>query len=204
MKPVLSIFALSVLLISCKKGKTLKHEVAVQFVTTAHSGVYPEDYFPPFDPNDPYESWHSPNYAHDYSTDEIASRFNSKLISFLDKNKVMLQSDTANYVLVITSMNLNESLNRKSYIDSCSFGNPVNYVYYSSLRFVVSASLYKNGVLMGSWTEEGNAWDKVRSKTDECNAPKIRGMLRETTGLVDQVAKELRVRVSKKMFELEK
>lgn len=203
MKPVLFVFALLVLLVSCKKGKTLKHEVAVQFITTTHSGVYPEDYFPPFDPNDPTESWHSPNYAHDYSTDEIASRFNTKLISFLDKNKVMLQSDTAEYVLVITNMNLNETLKREGYIDSCSFGAPVNYVYYSSLRFVVSASLYKHGVLVGSWTEEGNSWDKLKSRKDECNAPKIRGMLRETMGLVDQVSKELRVRVSKKMFELE-
>jgi hypothetical protein len=204
MKPVLSILMLVVLLISCKKGKTLKHEVAVQFITTVNSGIYPEDYFPPFDPNDPSESWHSPNYAHDYSSDEIAARFNSKLISFLDKNKVILQNDTAEYVLIITNMNLSESLKRESYIDSCSFGNPINYVYYSSLRFVVSASLYKYGVLAGSWTEEGNSWDKLKTKTDECNAPRVRGMLRETMGLVDQVSKELRVRVSKKMFELEK
>jgi hypothetical protein len=203
MKPVLSIMMLSVLLISCKKGKTLKHAVDVQFITTANSGVYPEDYFPPFDPNDPNESWHSPNYAHDYSTDEIASRFNSKLISYLDKNKVILQNDTADYVLVITAMNLSESLNREGYIDSCSFGTPVNYVYYSSLRFVVSASLYRYGILVGSWTEEGNSWDKLKSKTDECNAPKVRGMYRETMGLVQQVSKELRVRVSKKLFELE-
>lgn len=203
MKPVLSILVVSVLLISCKKGKTLKHEVAVQFITATNSGVYPVDYFPPFDPTDPNESWHSPNYAHDYSAAEIATRFNSKLTTYLNKNKVMLQSDSADYVLVITGMNLNETLNRKEYIDSCTFGNPVNYVYYSSLRFVISASLYKHGVLKGSWTEEGNSRDKVKSKTDECNAPKIRGMLRETTGLVDQVAKELRVRVSKKMFELE-
>lgn len=204
MKPVLSILMLSVLLISCKKGKTLKQEVAVQFITTINSGVYPEDYFPPFDPNDPTESWHSPNYAHDYSTNEIASRFNSKLISFLDKNKILLQSDTAEYVLIITNMNLSESLKRESYIDSCSFGNPVNYVYYSSLRFVVSASLYKYGVLVGSWTEEGKSWDKLKTKRDECNAPRIRGMFRETMELVDQVSKELRVRVSKKIFELEK
>jgi hypothetical protein len=203
MKPVLSILVLSLFLISCKKGKTLKHAVAVQFITSDHSGVYPEDYFPPFDPNDPSESWHSPNYAHDYSSDQIADRFNSKLISYLDKNKVMLQTDTAEYVLIITNMNLSESLNRESYIDSCSLGNPVNYVYYSSLRFVVSASLYRYGVLVGSWTEEGNSWDKLKSKTDECNAPKVRAMYRETMELVQQVSKELRVRISRKMYELE-
>lgn len=204
MKPVFYIFALSVCLISCKKGKKLKHEVAVQFITTIESGVYPEDHFPPFDPNDWNEVPQYPRYAHDYSADQIAAQFNSKLTSLLNKNNVVLQNDTAEYVLYINSMNLSESIERQSYIDSCSWNNPIAYVYKSSLRFTVTASLYKNGVLVDSWSKEANSWESIRSKRDNCNKPKVRTIVRGTSWLVDQVAKELRVRISKKMYELEK
>ncbi|WP_430406395.1 hypothetical protein [Fluviicola sp.] len=203
MKPFFCLLTLSLLLISCKKGKTLKHEVAVQFITSTNSGIYPENFFPPFDSNDPTESWHSPNYAHEYSGEQIAEQFNSKLKSCLNKNNVFLQEDSAAYILVITGMSLSETLKRESYVDSCQINYPINYVYYSSLRFAISAELYKNGVLLSTFKEEGNSRDSVRSKKDECNAPKILSMIRSTSSLVDQVAKELRVRVSKKMYELE-
>nr|WP_294859465.1 hypothetical protein [uncultured Fluviicola sp.] len=203
MKLFFYFLALSVLLISCKKGKTLKHEVAVQFITTTNSGIYPEGLFPPFNANDPTESSHSPNYAHEYSKEQIAERFNLKLKSCLDKNNIFLQEDSTAYVLVITGMNLSETLKRQSYIDSCGFNNPVNYVYYSDLRFSISAELYKNGVLLSTFKEEGNSHDSVRSKKDSCNAPKILRTARSASSLVDQVAKELRVRVSKKLFDLE-
>lgn len=203
MKPVFYFLALLIFLISCKKGKTLPHDVPVQFITIAEASVYPEDYFPPFDPYDPYEPIVYPNYAHDYSNSEIAANFNSGLISFLNKNKVILQSDTAAYVLKITSIHMSESIERRSYIDSCLFNSPVNYVYVSSLRFQVSAALYKNGVLMGSWHEEGNSWERVGSKTDGCNKPKVKQVTRGPYSLIKQVAKELRVRISKKMYELE-
>lgn len=203
MKPFFYFLALSILLISCKKGKTLKHEVAVQFITTTNSGIYPEGFFPPFNPNDPTETSHSPNYAHSYSKEQIAEQFNSKLKSCLNKNNIFLQEDSADYVLMITNMNLSESLKRESYIDSCGFNYPIKYVYYSSLRFAIRAELYKNGHLLATFNEEGNSTDSVKSKRDSCNAPEILSMIRSTSSLVDQVAKELRVRVSKKMFELE-
>lgn len=203
MKVFFYVSLLSVILVSCKKGKTLDHEVAVQFVTLTHSAVYPEGDFPPFDLNDLDEPVHRPNYAHSYSATEIASRFNSSLSSYLKKNKIMLQADTADYVLVITRMKLSEELKRESYVDSCKLDNPINYVYYSSLQFSVGAKLYQNGLLVGVFDEEGNSCDSVKSKTDDCNAPKIRHLVRSTYSLVDQVAKELRVRFSKKMMELE-
>jgi hypothetical protein len=191
------------LLISCKKGKTLKHDVAVQFITTTNSGIYPESFFPPFNPNDPTETAHSANYAHEYSKEQIAEQFNSKLKSCLNKNNLFLQEDSAAYVLIITGMNLSENLKRESYIDSCGPNYPIDYVYYSDLQFSISAELYKNGILLNTFSEKGNSHDVLRSKKDECNAPKIFHMIRSTSSLVDQVAKELRVHVSKKLFDLE-
>ncbi|MNU52239.1 hypothetical protein D3C71_412460 [compost metagenome] len=203
MKPVFYFFVLLVFLISCKKGKTLSHDVPVQFITTVEASVYPKDYFPAFDPYDPYEPIVYPNYAHDYSASEIASNFNSELSSYLNKNNVILQSDTAAYVLKISAIHMSESIERRSYIDSCDFNYSINYVYISTLRFQVSAALYKNGVLMGSWHEEGNSWERATSKTDECNKPRVRQITRGPYSLINQVAKELRVRISKKMYELE-
>lgn len=203
MKPIFYVLALTGFLVSCKKGKTLPHDVAVQFITPAEASVYPEDYFPPFDPTDPYEPVMHPNYAHDYSTSEIAANFNNGLTSYLRKNNINLQSDTAAYILKITAIHMSESMERRSYIDSCSFNNSINYVYVSSLRFRANASLYKNGVLISSWEEIGKSWERIASKTDGCNAPKIRRIIRGPYSLINQVAKELRVRISKKMYELE-
>lgn len=200
MKPVICFLLLSSLVLSCKKGKTLPHDVAVQFITLTEASVYPEDYFPS---SDPYEPGIYPNYVHNYSTSEIAANFNKGLVSYLNKNKVVLQSDPAAYVLKITSIHMSESLESHSYIDSCSSTNAVSYVYTSSLRFQVSASLYKNGIFLESWTREGKSWERVASKTDDCNRPKIRGIIRGPYSLIYQVAKELRVRVSKKIYELE-
>lgn len=204
MKPVFFVFALSVCLLSCKKGKKLKHEVAVQFATVSNSEVYPQEYFPLFDPYDWNEIPQSPSYAHDYSKEEIANQFNSDLTSYLKKNNVMLRADTAEYVLYINTMYLSESLEREGYIDSCSWDNSIAYVYKSSLRFQVKATLYKNGIVVDSWEKEANSWESIRNKRDECNKPRVRSLVRKTPWLIQQVAKELRVRISKKMFELEK
>ena len=204
MKPVYFILALCLCLISCKKGKKLKHEVAVQFVSGSAADVYPADYFPLFDPYDWNEVPQSPAYAHDYSEEEIASMFNKDLTNYLKKNNVMLQADTAGYVLYINTMNLSESLERESYIDSCSFDNSTAYVYESSLKFQVTATLYKNGILVGSWSRVANSRESIKNKRDDCNKPRVRGIVRGTSWLVNQVAKELRVRISKKMYELEK
>ncbi|MGV3613175.1 MAG: hypothetical protein ACO1N0_19600 [Fluviicola sp.] len=204
MKPILYFLALSVCLISCKKGKKLKHEVAVQFATVSNADVYPQEYFPLFDPYDIYEIPQSPSYAHDYSNQEIANQFNKDLTAYLKKNNVMLQADTAEYVLYINTMYLSESLERQSYIDSCSWDNSMAYVYKSSLRFLVKATLYKNGIIVDSWEKEANSWESIKNKRDGCNKPIVRGILRGTNSLIQQVAKELRVRISKKMYALEK
>jgi hypothetical protein len=203
MKPFFYFFVLSLFLISCKKGKTLKHEVEVQFITTTSSSIYPEGSFPPFNPNDPTECSHTPNYVNNCSKEQLAEQFNSKLKSCLNRNNILLQEDSADYIFIITNMNLSENLKRESYIDSCGFNYPVNYVYYSSLRFAIRAELYKNGHLLATFNEEGNSTDSVKSKRDACNAPKILQVIRSTSTLVDQVAKELRVRISKKMYALE-
>ncbi|WP_300660358.1 hypothetical protein [Fluviicola sp.] len=203
MKPVFYILSLAMFLASCKKGKTLPHVVAVQLITTTEASVYLEKFFPPFDPSNPNETLIYPSYAHEYSTSEIATKFNQELVSSLNKNNLTLQTDTAIYVLKITNIRMSESVRRESYIDSCSFNHSVNFVSVSSLHFQANAALYKNGVLMGTWKEEGNSGETVRSKTDSCNKPKIRRVLRGPSSLINQVAKEVRVRVSKKMYELE-
>ena len=203
MKPVFYVFALSVFLISCKKGKKLKHEVAVQFATVSNADVYPQEFFPLFDPYDIYEIPQSPSYAHDYSKEEIADQFNKDLTYYLKKNNVLLQADTAEYVLYINTMNLSESMEREGYIDSCDWNYSMAYVYKSSLRFRIKATLYKNGIFVDSWAKEANSWESFRNKRDECNKPRVRSLVRKTPWLIQQVAKELRVKISKKMYELE-
>lgn len=204
MKPVFCFVALSLTLFSCKKGKTLSHDVSVQLIALTSSDVYPEGNFSYMSPTNPdVPSYYIPNYAHEYTPEEIADQFNENLTSCLGKNNIFLQSDSAEYVLVITDMDLEENLHSESYTDSCSANYPTNYVHYSSLEFAIEAKLYKSGMLLATFSEVGKSRETVRSKRDECNAPKIRGAFRGTRSLVIQVSKELRVRVSKKLYELE-
>lgn len=203
MKSFFYLLILCISVSSCKKGKKLPQEVPVQFIPLTESVVYPESAFPPFNPNDPYEQLVYPRYAHEYSASETAANFNNGLVSYLNKNRVILQSDTAEYVLKITSLYMKESIERQSYTDSCSFNYPIAYVYKSSLRFSVSASLYKNGVFVNKWTEEGNSWERFKSKKDNCNKPEVSSLLRGPYSLINQVAKELRVRISKELYLLE-
>lgn len=200
MKRLSYLLILCTLLASCKKGKKLPHEVPVQFITLSDASVYPEDHFPPFNPYDFSEAVVSPKYAHDYSTSQIAERFNKDLIYHLNKNNVTLQTDTAGYVLKIGSIHLGETIERQSYIDSCGFNYPLAYVYASSLRFSVSASLYKNGVFIKQWIEEGKSSEHVKTEIDDCNKPKVSKLLRGPNWLINQVAKEIRVRVSKELY----
>ena len=67
----------------------------------------------------------------------------------------------------------------------------------------VKAGLYRNGVLIETWEKKGYSTEKARNKTDDCNAPKIRAAVYDVRGLLHRVAKELRVRISKKLYELE-
>lgn len=204
MKPAIYIFTLTLCLVSCRKGKKLPQAVLVQFITQNHSQIYPEGHFPLYNPDDWTETPTYPTYADIADTAEIATRFNSNLAGFFVSNNIFLRNDTADYVLFIHYMELTESQLQESYIDSCSAGYPEKYVYYSSLTFKVKATLYKHGVKIDSWTREANSRETVRDKRESCNRPKIRKVIRGTYSLVAQVAKELRVRVSKKMYDLEK
>ncbi|MNJ86575.1 hypothetical protein D3C87_40780 [compost metagenome] len=204
MKPIIYIFALSLCLVSCRKGKKLEHPVSVQFITDDHSAVYPQGHFPLYNPYDWTETPIYPWYADANDSTKIAAEFNSDLTDFLAKNNLFLQSDTAEYTLRIQWMKLSESLNKESYTDSCSADYPTRYVYYSSLQFKATATLYKHGIKIDSWTREANSRETIRDKRDDCNKPKVRRIIRRTYSLVSQVAKELRVRISKKMYELEK
>ena len=104
---------------------------------------------------------------------------------------------------MITGISAVESHHKALYVDSCAFGHPEKYVYYSSLEVTVKAGLYRNGVLIETWEKKGYSTEKARNKTDDCNAPKIRAAVYDVRGLLHRVAKELRVRISKKLYELE-
>lgn len=203
MKPVFYVFALSVCLISCRKGKKLPHEVRVQLITLTESEVYPKDYYLLTDQGEPTGILISPSYVDTDDSSEIATNFNDDLTRNLKKNNVYLQSDSADYVLYIESMNLTESYKYTSYIDSCSWDYSEKDVRYSALKFKVKATLYKNGIKLDSWTREANSTERVRSKRDNCNAPKILPIFRVESALINQVSKELRVKISRKMYELE-
>ncbi len=203
MKPVGCLILIVLMLYSCKKGKTMPHDVPVQFVTWNASGIFPQGNFAPFDPTDPNEPSHTPNYANLYTQEELATEFNEDLTTFLGKNRVFLQPDSTGYRLVINTMNLRETLHRKSYTDSCSWNYEKDYVYYSSLKFSVNATLYQNGIKVLTFNEIGESRDRVRSKRDQCNAPKICSALRGPKSLVTQVARKLRVAISRELYERE-
>ena len=204
MKPFLYFLALSICLFSCRKGKKLPHEVRVQLITLTKSEVYPKDYFLLSDLGEPTEILISPSYVNAADSQEIASNFNDDLTRHLEKNNIYLQTDSTDYVLYIESMNLTESYKYTSYTDSCSWDYSEKYVRYSALKFKVTATLYKNGIKLDSWTREANSTESVRAKRDKCNTPKIFPIVRRTNALVNQVSKELRVKISMKMYELEK
>ena len=103
--------------------------------------------------------------------------------------------------MVITSVSIQESNNRQSYFDSCSLLS--KYVYYSDLHVYANVKLYKNGSEVGSWTGHKYSWEGVRSKTDGCNKPKIRSILCGSDCMLNEAAKDIRVAVANKIYELE-
>jgi hypothetical protein len=194
---------ISILAVSCKKGKKLPQTVYVQYDPATTASVSPVDNFEPFDEYDIYEVPQSPSYVHDLSPAEIATRFNEDLAYWLSRNNIQLTTDPALYLLDITSLQLSESLSRQSYVDSCSSSTSVSYVYYSDISFTADASLYKNGVLVDSWSRWSSSSEKVRNKTNKCNEPKIRGPLCGPSCLIERIAKEVRMKVSRKIYDLE-
>lgn len=196
-------FVILILSAACKKGKKLSTPLAVQWVTVSEASIAPKDHFPPFDMTDPSEALQYPRYAHDLSKEQIAERFNDDLRSLLSDNNIKLRDDSADYKLVIGTPCLTETLNRHSYTDSCFQSNGLSYVYSSCLNFTVRATLYKQGVLVESWQREGKSWERVKSGVTRCNAPKIGILFRTSGDLITQVAKELRVQISKKLKDLE-
>jgi hypothetical protein len=203
MKRLIFLLLLAFSFNACKKGKVLPSMTLVHFEGITQAGIYPEGNFELYDDNNNYIGTYSPNYVGGLENQAFAEQFNEELKRLLEKNNIQLTSAPAAYELKISSFYVQESLNRDSYIDSCSAGYPTAYVYYSDLQVHASASLYKNGFFIESWEKNGYSTETVRTKTDACNQPKIRSALYGPSGLSDRVAKELRVRISKKMYELE-
>ncbi|MCC6701641.1 MAG: hypothetical protein IT221_08955 [Fluviicola sp.] len=188
---------------SCKKGKILPAKILVHFEGVQQAGIYPEGNFELYDYYNNYIGSYSPNYVGGLDNSTYAQQFNDELQRLLEKNNIQLTSAPAEYELKINSFFVDESLNKEAYTDSCSSDYQTAYVYYSDLQVHASVSLYKNGYFIETWEKNGYSTETVKTKTDACNQPKIRSALFGPIGLSDRVAKELRVRISKKMYELE-
>ncbi len=179
----------------------MPHPVNVQFVCVDKGMISPVGAFSKFNPNDPFEELCYPQYVDYLDSSDLANTFSDDLRDLLHKNNVELISDSSAYKLVISTISIHESNNRQTYFDSCYMAN--KYVYYSDLDVNVYATLYKNGVEVGSWTGHKYSWEGVRSKTDGCNKPKIRSILCGSDCMLNDAAKDLRVAIANKIYELE-
>lgn len=197
---VLCYFLLTiVVLASCRKGKKLDKPVKVQIVCHNSASVNPKDQFPLFNASDPFETVRYPQYAHSMSPQQMAADFKESLISRLKENNILLTDDSAEYRLVIRSLEMSESLDRTSYTNACS--NMTDYVYHASLNFTADVSLFRSQNLLRSWNKQGNSFERVKSGTDDCNRPKIGILFRGPSSLIDQVTHELQPLIAKKMYE---
>lgn len=203
MRFTFSLLFLLVLFVSCRKGKTLPDVVYVHYDGPTTAYQYPTGRFSPFDPFDIYEVPQYPSYVDQNQNEKLASDFNDELKRLLEKNNVVLTTEPAEYSLHVGTLDVSESLNRQSYVDSCSYWNETAYVYYSDLDASVTITLKKNGYYINSWTRHAMSSEKVRDKRDDCNRPKIRSIGRGPSSLVEQLARELRVKISKQLYELE-
>lgn len=203
MKGVFLFLLMGLTFLACKKGKVLPNIIQVHFDGIEHAGIYPEGNFELFDQNNQAIGTYMPNYVSGMNSSSYAQQFNDELRRLLKKNNIELTSEPAAYDLKINGFYVEESLNKTSYIDSCSFGSPTAFVYYSDLKVHASISLFKNGFSIDTFEKNAYATETVKSKTDNCNKPKIRSALYGPEGLSKRVAKELRVQISKKMYELE-
>ncbi len=187
----------------CRKGKKLPEVVYVHYDGVSSVGIWPQGPFDPIDPFDSYEPVHYPSYVFVSDADYLADGFDKDLAAYLKKNNVILTSDPAEYTLTITNLSVTESLSYASYTDSCSWDYSTAYVYYSKLHSTVNATLTRNGGYVGSWERNGFSEERVRDKRGSCNEPYIGNIKRDPRDLVGQMARELRVKIANKLYDLE-
>lgn len=183
---------------SCHKGKKLPETIYVAYQPASGASISPEDHFAPIDPYDVTEPWIYPSYVNYYTSAEIEQEFSESLEKKLKGNNIILTQDSAVYKLVIGSLQLSEKLNWQSYYDSCM--GTTSKVYYSDLEFDAHASLFKEGVLIDTWSRAGMSSGRVKGKTNKCNEPKTRGPVRGVSSLIDQVAGEIRMKISRSIY----
>lgn len=194
---------LGVLFVGCRKGKTLPNVIYVHYDGPVNAKMYPTGAFAHFDPYDFNEPDRYPFYVSQSDTDDLANDFNELLVKLLKKNNIILTSEPAEYTLSIGYLSVGEGLNRESYTDTCSFWDEPAYVYYSDLSATVTATLKKNGVYINDWTRNATSSEKVREQTESCTEPKVRSIWRRPDSLVGQLAKEVRMKVSRQLYDLE-
>ncbi len=191
--------------VGCRKGKNLPDVIYVHYEGPTIAHQYPTDAFDKFDPYDFDEPLQYPDYIYLSDSDDLANEFNETLIRLLEKNNIILTTEPAEYTLHIGSLSVGEGLNRHSYVDSCAsiWDTEPSYVYYSDLSASVTATLRKNGAYINDWNRNATSSEKVRDKTDGCNCPKIRSIWRKPSSLVSQLASEIRMKVSRQIYDLE-
>lgn len=175
----------------------------VHYDGVTNAGVYPQGAFSKFDPFDYNEPDRYPSYVDPDDSEELAADFNSYLVKLMKKNNVILTSEPADYTLSISTLSIGESLNRTSYIDSCSWSNETHYVYYSELGALVRATLKKNGVYVDSWERNAGSSEEIRDKKGSCNEPLVRRIFRGPDSLFGQLARELRMTSTKRLYKEE-
>ncbi len=188
---------------SCKRGKKISNPVPMTIVCSNVSSISPEGAFEPFNSFDPFEPVQYPQYVSYFTENEIDALFRKDLTDFLYKNNIFLVDTVCPFELRITQISVDEGINRESYTDSCSFNYETAYVYYRDLEVTVTAKLYRNGQQIESWTRTASSRERVRNKRGSCNEPLIGGAIRDVDDLISQAAKELRVKISKFLYELE-
>lgn len=175
----------------------------VHYDGVTNAGVYPQGAFSHFDPYDFNEPDRYPSYVDPDDSQELADDFNSYLLKIMKKNNIILTSEPADYTLSISTLSVSESLNREGYVDSCSFLNETNYVYYSELNAMLRAELTKNGVYVDSWERNAGSSEEIRDEKSSCNAPLVRRIYRGPSSLFYQLAKEVRMTCSRRLFKEE-
>lgn len=196
------LFTLLLIFTSCRKGKVLPEPLYVHFEGFDKIGIHPNSDFPPFNPLDLNETTHARQYVDVLDSSEEALTFKKDLTDLLKKNNVFLTSDTAAYEIKLT-VGITEGINRQSYVDSCTFMNPIAYVYYSDLHVYADVRLYKYGQFLKSWNFTNSSTETVRSKTVGCNKPKIRSVLCGTGCLMEKLEKQIRYNLANELYFLE-
>lgn len=197
------ILLMAVFSAGCRKGKKLPHVVYVHYEGASSISLWPQGPFAPIDPFDIYEPVHYPSYVNVNDADHLTDEFNKDLIDYLKKNNVVLTSEPADYTLTISNLSVSESLSYSAYTDSCSWDYSTAYVYYSKLHSQVNATLSRKGYYIASWTRNGYSEERVKDKRGSCNEPFIGSIRRDPNDLVSQMARELRIKVANKLYELE-